>query len=245
MSHELRTPLNAILGFAQLLELDADQMNEAQCEALEHILNGGRHLLELINDVLDLARIESGHLTLSIEDVPVRMILEDAVQMTGAMAAENDISIEISCPGTELPLVRADHVRLKQVVLNFLTNSIKYNRKGGRVTVEFEEIPGRFLRILVNDTGIGIPARYQRDLFKPFSRLGAEAGTIEGTGVGLAVSKELIKTMEGNLGFESIEDQGSTFWFELPLARELKSVANTVTPHNDDQYQTPTPWLPE
>jgi len=235
MSHELRTPLNAILGFAQLLELDADQMNEAQCEALEHILNGGRLLLELINDVLDLAKIESGNLALSIEDIPVMAILEDAVQMIRAMAAENDISVDISCPGSELPLIRADHIRLKQVVLNFLTNAIKYNRKGGRVTVEFEVIPERFLRILVNDTGEGIPARYQCDLFKPFSRLGAEAGTIEGTGVGLAVSKELIKLMEGNLGFESEEDQGSTFWFELPLARDLKSGANTVMPHNDDQ----------
>ena len=235
MSHELRTPLNGILGFAQLLELDADQLNETQCEALKHILNGGRHLLELINDVLDLAKIESGHLVLSIEDVSARIIVEDAVQITSALAAENTIHIEIKRPDVELPLIRADHVRLKQVVLNFLANAIKYNRRGGKVTVEFEEMPGRFLRILVNDTGMGIPSGRQRELFKPFSRLGAEAGAIEGTGVGLAISRELVKLMEGNLGFESVEGQGSTFWFELPLALDTELRSNTAMQHDDNQ----------
>ena len=219
MSHELRTPLNAILGFGQILEYNPKEpLSKTQQASVSHILKGGKHLLKLINDILDLARIEAGKVELSIEDVRISDITEECLSLVKEMAA--DRSIEITAPNADkagMPF-RADLTRVNQVFLNLMSNAIKYNRQGGAVTVGYEEKPEGFGRISITDTGDGIPENRQSELFQAFSRLGAESSEIEGTGIGLVVCKELVDLMDGNIGFESEKDKGSTFWFELPLS---------------------------
>ncbi len=213
MSHELRTPLNAILGFAQLLEMDS--LNPEQSEGVAHILKGGRHLLGLINEVLDIARIEAGRLDLSLEAVSVDEVVRESLDLIAPLAAEGNIGAE-TAPASGFVL--ADRQRLKQVLLNLLSNAVKYNRRRGTVALSFENMPAGRLRIKVSDTGPGIaPERLER-LFIPFERLGAEQSGVEGTGLGLALSKRLVEAMGGTLGVESMPGQGSTFWVELALA---------------------------
>jgi PAS domain S-box-containing protein len=216
MSHELRTPLNAILGFAQLLELGS--LSAKQREGIDFILKGGHHLLELINEVLDIARIEAGRLSLSLEPVSARKVVQESLDLVGPLAAEMGIHLDV--PGTTVPErnILADLQRIKQVLLNLLANAIKYNRKGGRVTLSCAEPePGR-LRIEVSDTGPGIPPDKMARLFTPFERLGAEGTSIQGTGLGLALSKHLVEAMGGTLGVESAVGKGSTFWVEFSTA---------------------------
>ncbi len=215
MSHELRTPLNAILGFAQLLQMDAQ--TPEQRESVAHILKGGRHLLDLINEVLDIARIESGRLHLSPEPVPVGELLREALDLMRPLASERGIRLDLGAVPAEDGHVLADRQRLKQTVLNLISNAVKYNREGGKITVACAEGPGARLRIRVTDTGPGIPAAFQARLFTPFDRLGAEQRGPEGTGLGLALSKRLVEAMGGMLGVESAVGEGSTFWVELPL----------------------------
>lgn len=212
MSHELRTPMNAILGFAQILELD--ELNEDQRDGVGHILRGGRHLLELINEVLDIARIEAGHLSLSPEPVEVGHVISETLNLVQPLASERQVRLNPSPPCEQF--VHADRQRLKQVLINLLSNAIKYNRVGGSVTISCEAIDTR-LRVSITDTGIGIPAERLKQLFIPFERLGAEQSTVEGTGLGLAVAKRLMEAMAGTMGVESSAGQGSTFWVELPL----------------------------
>jgi len=216
MSHELRTPLNAVLGFGQILELYAD-LTQDQHDAVKHITNGGRHLLDLINEILDISQVESGRLALSPEAVRVGDVVQETTELLQPIAAER--AIQLIDP--EAPLCRkyvfADHQRLKQVMLNVIGNGIKYNRQGGSVTIRCEEhTPGR-LRILVTDTGPGIGPSQIPLLFTPFERLGAERTTIEGTGMGLALSKHLVEAMGGTLGVDSVVGSGSTFSIELPM----------------------------
>ncbi|HEY0455988.1 MAG TPA: ATP-binding protein [Verrucomicrobiae bacterium] len=228
MSHELRTPMNAILGFAQLLEMD--NLTANQREGVTHILKGGRHLLALINEVLDIARIESGRLSLSPEPVRVSEVLQETLDLVKPLAAEKNVQLN----GAELVdckyYVQADRQRLRQVMLNLLSNAVKYNRPGGTVTIGCSEIsthpatdalpdiatPQR-LSIIVADTGQGIPPERLDRLFSPFERLGAENSTVEGTGLGLALSKRLVEAMGGKLGVESVAGRGSVFSFELNL----------------------------
>jgi PAS domain S-box-containing protein len=215
MSHDLRTPLNAILGFAQLLE--TERLKPDQHEGVQLILRGGKHLLDLINEVLDITRIETGQLSLSPQPVDVRDVVQHAVALVSPLAADRGIALDIA----ELPkrwAVVADRQRLTQVLLNLLSNAIKYNRRRGRVTVAFEKKAGRRLRITVTDTGAGIPPDKLKRLFTPFERLGAEATAIEGTGLGLALSRGLTAAMGGSLGVVSRVDHGSTFWLEFTLA---------------------------
>ncbi|MCW8916034.1 MAG: PAS domain S-box protein [Magnetovibrio sp.] len=219
MSHELRTPLNAILGFGQLLEADnANPLLDYQQDALSHIMSGGRHLLELVNQVLDLAKIESGNLSLSIENVKPDEIVESCILMAKAMGEKNKINISLEHLQPQMPFIRADATRFRQVLLNLLSNAVKYNEKNGSIILETEQIGDLYLRFTVTDSGEGISDEHVDKLFLPFHRLSHYSGQIEGTGIGLAITKELVQSMGGGLGFETQEGVGSVFWFELPIA---------------------------
>jgi len=216
MSHELRTPLNAILGFGQLLQMDS--LSSKQHEHVEDILTGGRHLLELINEVLDITRIEAGRLAVSLEPVSVREIVEEGLNLIEPLAIQGNVQLEDVTAGLPEHFVVADRQRLKQVLLNLLSNAVKYNRKEGLVALSCEVMPEGRLRIKVSDTGPGIAPEKLERLFVPFERLGAEQTSVEGTGLGLALSKRLVEAMGGTLGVDSIVDRGSSFWVELAVA---------------------------
>ena len=214
MSHELRTPLNAILGFAQLLESGPPPPTLIQKESIGQITQAGWHLLELINDILDLAKVESGQVSLSKEPVSLDEIILKCRRMIESQAQQS--GIKLIFPRFVKPVfVLADTVRLKQVLLNLLSNAIKYNSKPGTVEVQCtERTPGR-LRTSIRDTGAGLEQEQLAQLFQPFNRLGQECGNVEGTGIGLVVVKELVEQMEGELGVDSTVGVGSVFWFEL------------------------------
>jgi signal transduction histidine kinase/CheY-like chemotaxis protein len=216
MSHELRTPLNAVLGFAQVLELGA--LDDGQKQATNQILKGGRHLLELINEVLDLSRIEAGDLNLSPEPVLVADMVEEAVDLVRPLASNAGVDLTSTGSGTCNRYVLADRQRTKQVILNLLSNAIKYNRPGGTIVVFCQQRDGHTARVSVADTGFGIPAEKLGLVFDPFERLDADGRGIEGSGIGLALSQQLAQAMGGSLGVESTVGQGSTFWLDLPSA---------------------------
>ena len=213
MSHELRTPLNAILGFAQLLELDALAID--QRESVAHILKGGRHLLALINEVLDIARIEAGRLSLSLEPVAVRDLATEDFDLIEPLAAQRNVHLRCDLAALEHLFVLADRQRLKQVLLNLLSNGVKYNREGGTLILSCEPSSENRLRIVVADTGLGMTPDKLARLFTPFDRLGAEQTETEGVGLGLALSKNLVKAMGGTMHVTSTVGQGSTFAVEL------------------------------
>lgn len=220
MSHELRTPLNAILGFGQLLESDPDApLSASQLENVGLILKAGWHLLALINEVLDLAKIEAGNIDMSIEDVGVNEVLAECLSIISPLAEQRNVEV-VDCPcEASSCVVHADRVRLKQVLLNLLANAIKYNRDGGKVTVRYQaSAPGR-LRISVADTGVGLMPEQQKNLFQPFNRLGAEHGEEQGTGIGLIIARHMVELMGGSVGVESEPGRGSMFWIELNLGR--------------------------
>jgi PAS domain S-box-containing protein len=215
MSHDLRTPLNAILGFAELLETDAG-LSAEQVDNVRHILNGGAHLLELINEVLDISRIEAGQLSLSLQPVRVSEVLRDVVELLRPLADARGISMSLPVEGPHGWHVRADRQRLKQILLNLVGNAVKYNRNDGAVRITAGQVADR-VRIRVSDTGPGIPAGKLGLLFQPFERLGAERSPVEGTGLGLASAKGLVEAMNGAIGAEA-PGEGATFWIELPEA---------------------------
>ncbi len=227
MSHELRTPLNAILGFAQLLELE--DLPGDQRESVQHIEKAGRHLLSLINEVLEIARIEAGKLALTLEAVEVGDALHDVVGLVRPLAAERNVELDAR-PSQPGPLyVTADGQRLKQVMLNLLSNAIKYNRPGGTVSLSWEQTGAQLVWITVSDTGRGIAPEEMDRLFEPFERLGADESGVEGTGLGLALSKRLLDGMGGALRGESTLGQGSRFSVELPPARPPSGVGPEET----------------
>ena len=217
MSHELRTPLNAILGFAQLLELN--EQSDDQLESTQQILRGGRHLLALINEVLDLSRIETGGLSLSPEPVEVTEVLDETVSLIRPLAAERRIEVHISTPSGVSVTARADRQRLKQVLLNLASNAVKYNRDDGNVRFSCHAAEDGKVRIDVTDTGPGLTDEQISRLFVPFERLGAEATGVEGTGIGLALSRRLVEAMSGSLDVRSAPGHGATFTVELPAAQ--------------------------
>ncbi|MCA1702402.1 MAG: response regulator, partial [Actinobacteria bacterium] len=216
MSHELRTPLNSILGFGQLLQMDP--MTPEQEEGVGHILKAGRHLLDLINEILDISRIEAGKMTLSMEPIPVNDAIEETISLIRPIAQRRGITVSVTPASNRNVHVMADRQRLKQVMLNLLANAVKYNRQGGNVAVCAEETSPGCVRISVEDEGFGIPEKKIGNLFSPFDRLGAETGAVEGTGLGLALSRGLVQLMGGEIGVDSVPEEGSTFWLEFRTA---------------------------
>ena len=226
MSHELRTPLNSILGFSQLMESDQrEPLTPTQMENVQLILAGGRHLLNLINEVLDLSRIEAGRLSLSIEPVDVPDLLLDALSVVRPLGEDRNITIRDETCGAAVPKVVGDPYRLKQVLLNLLSNAIKYNREGGLVVVGASVLRPGVLRLSVTDTGPGIPPEKQPLLFEPFQRLSAERSTIEGTGIGLTIAKKLTEAMGGTIGVTSTPGLGSCFFLDLPAEEGMEAPA--------------------
>ena len=219
MSHELRTPLNAVLGFAQLLASDKPPPTQSQQRSLDQILKGGWYLLQLINEILDLAMIESGQVMMSQESMGLSEVLRDCQAMMEPQA--NKRGIDMRFTSLEQPFfVHADRTRVKQVLINLLSNAIKYNRKGGSVTVTAGTSSEGRVCLSVTDSGTGLSPVQIDQLFQPFNRLGREHGGEEGTGIGLVVTKQLVELMGGTIGVESVLDVGTTFWIELAASQE-------------------------
>jgi PAS domain S-box-containing protein len=242
MSHELRTPMNSILGFAQVLA--RGELRPEQERSVQHIVRAGKHLLRLINEVLEIARIEAGSHSLSIEPVPLGAVLHEAMSLVKPVAAQSEIELEGEPWDHGDAFVRADRQRLVQILLNLLSNGIKYNRPGGRVRVTCGrtsndgEAP---LWIRIEDTGRGIRAEYVDQLFTPFARLGAEQSDVEGTGLGLALSQRMAEAMSGSLTLERTGPGGSAFRLELAAARPPIDALRDVTPHAEQVVHTYEP----
>ena len=215
MSHELRTPMNAIIGFTQLLEMDSG-LDDKQQKYLGHVASAANHLLTLINEMLDLESLESGKITLDLEAVDTGEVLQECERLVRPLAEKHEISIDRQVLANKATTVIADKTRLKQVVLNLMSNAVKYNREGGQVLLKSEDFGNGVLRVSVTDTGPGLSEKNMEKLFEPFSRLGAEKSEIEGTGIGLTITKRLAELMDGKIGVETTFGEGSTFWFELP-----------------------------
>ncbi|MEO7726519.1 MAG: ATP-binding protein, partial [Burkholderiales bacterium] len=234
MSHELRTPLNAILGFGQLMESDNPVPTPSQKANIDQILQAGWYLLELINEILDLALIESGKLSISRESVSLDEIMLECQTMIEPQAKKR--GIRMSYPRFDQPcFVHADRTRVKQILINLFSNAIKYNQAGGSVVVVCAPSPPGNIRISIRDTGAGLPPEKLSQLFQPFNRLGQEASAEEGTGIGLVVTKRLVELMGGEIGVESEVGAGSVFWVELnsafpPTLVESASEAATTAP---------------
>jgi len=222
MSHELRTPLNGILGFAQILasgSLPATQ--EEKRKFAGHIVQSGKHLLQLINEILDLAKVEAGKILLAMENLALDGVLQECRVMVTPLAESRGIALDFRCSGDWR--VFADRTRLMQVLINLLSNAIKYNRENGRVVLACRRVAGQRVRVSVQDTGPGLDGAQLQAIFQPFNRLGRESGAEEGTGLGLTLSKRVVEAMQGAIGVDSTPGQGSTFWIELGLH------ANAVT----------------
>ncbi|MFK5949741.1 MAG: ABC transporter substrate-binding protein [Methylococcales bacterium] len=239
MSHELRTPLNAILGFAQLLEIDDEApLTEIQKESVDFINSSGKHLLALINEVLELSAIEAGKVEFSIEPIQLRECIKESLTLVENGAIQNNIKLQLIEKNIDI-LILADYTKLKQVLLNLISNAIKYNRHGGSVTINYEYVENQRVKVNIIDTGMGISVANQRHVFAEFNRLGKEHSKIEGTGIGLVVTKNLVERMEGTIGFSSEENKGSTFWIELPVAekmsQDIKEIDSSESNRRDEQ----------
>ena len=234
MSHELRTPLNSVIGFSQLLlNSRKHPLPERQRKQVKQIAHSGQHLLTLINEVLDLARIESGGMAFSIEPVSLDDAVRESMETVSSIAETNGITME-PIAGQCGQTVLADYTRLKQVLINLLSNAVKYNRPAGRISIRCGAGDGGRTRITVSDTGPGIPPGRQTELFQPFNRLGAENSSIEGSGVGLALTRQMVEEMNGHIGLDSTLGEGSAFWVELPLADGASA------PAGDPEWKTGT-----
>ncbi len=241
MSHELRTPMNAILGFTQLLGLDTkNPLNDSQKGRLEMVSSAGNHLLELINEVLDLSRIESGEMELSIESVDMVPIVKNVLSISKSFAGEKNITL--ACQ--EIPyikcLVEVDPLRFKQIVLNLVSNAIKYNKPNGSVIISCDKQKNGMMRLEVRDTGHGIPDEKKDKLFMPFERFDLDSELIEGTGIGLTICKQLVELMGGRIGFESVAGEGSLFYIDVPVSAE-----ETLAKQSDESLETMPVFSPQ
>ena len=218
MSHELRTPLNAIIGFTQLLQMD-ENLPTKQQDYLKEVYKAGDHLLGLINEVLDLTKIEVGQILLKPQKFILTELISACISITLPMALNRNISIDFvnNIDADDIVKMYTDNTRVKQILLNLLSNAVKYNKDGGSIHVSMDKISEKSVRIHVADTGIGISPTHLQDLFKPFVRINSEDSAIEGTGIGLTITKELVELLNGKIYVESTEDEGSHFWFELPI----------------------------
>ena len=216
MSHELRTPLNAVLGFSQLLSLNAKDDLEKQ--NINEIINAGNHLLELINQVLELSKIESGMVPLSINSYRLIDLLNDCLITIMPIANEQEIKIDNNINPTSTYIINVDKTRFRQVILNLLSNAIKYNQKNGKVVIDCMPVDDNMLNVSISDTGRGLTSEQQSHIFKPFDRAGAENSHILGSGLGLVISKDLIEQMNAKIGFESEIGKGSRFWIQIPFS---------------------------
>ena len=242
MSHELRTPLNSILGFAQLLATGTPPPTASQQRDLDRILDAGWYLLELINEILDLAIIESGKAMLTLEPVPMNDVMLECRAMVEPQAEQ--CGIALTFPQCKIQCcIHADRIRVKQVLINLVFNAVKYNRAGGRVDVECSSQRPNFIRISVRDTGEGMAPEQMAQLFQSFNRLGKETSEVEGTGIGLVVSKRLVELMGGRIGVESSVGVGSVFWIELPRSTDQPAAPSTgpVTPVPQPLPHCPAP----
>ena len=233
MSHELRTPLNSILGFAQLLQRDKKApLTEKQLDRLEHVLRGGEHLLRLIDDILDLSRIEAGRVLVSNEPVGIAEVLNEVKVTLDPMASRAGIRLTLAALPEQLPQVVADRTRFAQILINFGSNALKYGRPSGKAEFSVELLDDGFARVSVTDDGIGIPLDQQDKIFQPFHRAGQETGPIQGTGIGLAITRRLAELMGGRVAFESTPGQGSRFWIDLPIHADPSDALRTPIPEH-------------
>ena len=215
MSHELRTPMNSVLGFAQVLEMG--ELDDSQTKAVKQILRSGNLLMHLIDQTLELNKIASERVTLSMGEVVPASLVDECFALMSVMSTDKGVALIVEPPQAPVSLMETDANRLQQVLINLLSNAIKYNHQGGRVTLSWFETPDERVRFSVADTGEGIPPGHEDEIFQPFNRLGRENLAIEGTGIGLTITRELVKMLGGEIHYESTLGKGSTFWFDLPL----------------------------
>jgi CheY-like chemotaxis protein len=236
MSHELRTPMNAILGFTQLLEINAQsKLSNIEKQNLGMVSSAGNHLLELINEVLDLSTIESGDMNLSVETIDIVPIVDNAISISKSLATKKGVSLDYQKIPESSYFSEIDPLRFKQVALNLISNAIKYNKPNGSVLVSIEKQVNDMVRLGIRDTGHGIPEDKQEKLFKPFERFDIDREQIEGVGIGLTITKQLVELMNGTIGFESTAGEGSFFYVDVPVsakafAMQVEEKTETIQP---------------
>jgi len=219
MSHELRTPLNAILGFGQLLQLGNASLQEEQKEAVEHIVKGGHHLLQLVNEILDLEKVDSGKMQMTLQPVALDKVLIEVNDLIAGLVKNAGLNYVMGSLDNS-PDVMVDEFRLKEILIKLLSNGIKYNKKNGSLTMQIRNDIEDYVRVDVIDTGIGIEYENRADIFEPFNRAALLQDDIEGTGLGLALVKKYAELMNCEIGFDSEPDKGSRFWVSIPIVKE-------------------------